>query len=114
MTANGSNSFPTAWIVVAAVAPFIGFAGVVVAGQSGVQMTSHDTSTAGHIVEWAFLAIVVAALLIESGAVVIGVRALWKSPQVRTAGNIIALVFGVLISATFIAVMTMPGGSWLR
>jgi hypothetical protein len=112
MTKQIENSFPAAWIVLAALAPFIAFAGLVVAGQSGVRMTIHDPSLVGQFVSWLFVAVAGTAVVIESGAVFVGIRAMWKSPQARSIANALALAFGIVSTSAFVAFATVPSGSW--
>ena len=107
-----ANPFPAAWIVLAAVAPVIAFAGVLVAGESGVRMTTHGSSAFGQVLEWTFVTICVAALVIESGAILFGIRAMWKFSQARSLANVAALLFGIFVTGTFVAFAT--GASWLR
>jgi hypothetical protein len=52
--------------------------------------------------------VVLAALLIEGGALLIGARTLWTSPQARTAGNIAAFLFGIMVTAGLIGAAVIP------
>jgi hypothetical protein len=103
-----ARTFPAAWIVLAAMAPLSACLGVTAAGRAGVRMMIHDTSAAGYVVEAAFAVVVLAALLIEGGALLIGARTLWTSPQARTAGNIAAFLFGIMVTAGLIGAAVIP------
>lgn len=101
------GQFPTPWLVLTPLAPFIGGLMLIAASRyTSIILAEHGRSTGGHIVVAIFFACVAGAVSVEMAAVVLAIRVMLKSARARTLPNISALVFGVLAFAAFFVIAT--------
>jgi hypothetical protein len=97
--------FPAPWIVLPPVALFLADSLVHFADRAGVVMDVDNTSTAGHLVLGAFLVTLVASLLVEAGAIALGLRAMVRSPRLRSGANVLCVCFGGIASVAYVVSM---------
>ena len=105
--------FPAPWLVLPPAVPFIALAAAFASEYFGARLLSHGSNAAGVAVGVTVFVLIVLAAVVELGAVVVALVALWRKPAMRTAPNLAALVFGIIAMSVVVFILAVPG-PWLR
>jgi hypothetical protein len=100
------REFPTLWIVIPPVIPYIAVCVMIEAGRAGVVMASHGTELAGHIIQYSLIVSFFGAAAIVPIAIAVGCWTMWQYPETRKPINWVSMLFGLIALLVFFSILT--------